>query len=241
MDPNGLKMLQPAATGCRLGSECKCKDPLCSVKESMVQYVLHTPSVPASSAGHWFCARWGRNTAPYRHSDAAPILFSCSHAYPPIHILTAGVSLQSWRAGVFVGICGFLSNSRPVLRRWFANATHRGTGSRIPPLPRAEFGRLTLEWHNWLVTPREGGGLSNLDSRIRCTSYEPGVTVTQMRGWRDKIRNKIKNTKKNSRPVKAFTHQKPADTVALQDWSLTPLPYRGRESIELWTNRPPAK
>ena len=26
-----------------------------------------------------------------------------------------------------------------------ANATHRGTGSRIPPLPRAEFGRLTLE------------------------------------------------------------------------------------------------
>ena len=46
------------------------------------------------------------------------------------------------------------------LRRWFVNATHRGTGSRIPPLPRAEFGRLTLEWHNWLVTPREGGGLS---------------------------------------------------------------------------------
>ena len=38
-------------------------------------------------------------------------------------------------------------------------ATHRGTGSRIPPLPRAEFGRLTLERHNWLVTPREGGGL----------------------------------------------------------------------------------
>ena len=27
-----------------------------------------------------------------------------------------------------------------------------------------------------------GGGLSNLDSRIRCASYEPGVTVTQMRG-----------------------------------------------------------
>ena len=31
------------------------------------------------------------------------------------------------------------------LRRWFGNATHRGTGSRIPPLPRAEFGSLTLE------------------------------------------------------------------------------------------------
>ena len=29
--------------------------------------------------------------------------------------------------------------------RRFANATHRGTGSRIPPLPRAEFGRLTSE------------------------------------------------------------------------------------------------
>ena len=43
------------------------------------------------------------------------------------------------------------------LRRWFANAMHRGTGARIPPLPRAEFGRLTLEWHNWLVTGREGG------------------------------------------------------------------------------------
>ena len=28
---------------------------------------------------------------------------------------------------------------------WFANARHRGTGSQIPPLPRAEFGRLTLE------------------------------------------------------------------------------------------------
>ena len=71
------------------------------------------------------------------------------------------------------------------LRRWFANATHRGTGSGIPPLPRAEFGRLKLEWHNWLVTPGEGrgaGGLSNLDSRIRCASYEPGVTVTQARG-----------------------------------------------------------
>ena len=48
------------------------------------------------------------------------------------------------------------------LRRWFANATHRGTGSRIPPLPRAEFGRLTLEWHNWLVTPREGGRTQQL-------------------------------------------------------------------------------
>ena len=53
------------------------------------------------------------------------------------------------------------------LRRWFTNAMHRGTGSRIPPLPRAEFGRLMLESHNWLVTLREAGGLSNLDSRIR--------------------------------------------------------------------------
>ena len=31
------------------------------------------------------------------------------------------------------------------LRRWFANATPRETGFRIPPLPRAEFGRLKLE------------------------------------------------------------------------------------------------
>ena len=34
---------------------------------------------------------------------------------------------------------------------------------------------------------RKGGrkeGLSNLESRIRCTSYEPGVTVTQARGMR---------------------------------------------------------
>ena len=46
------------------------------------------------------------------------------------------------------------------LRRWFANATPRETGFRIPPLPRAEFGRVKLEWHNWLVTPGEGGGLS---------------------------------------------------------------------------------
>ena len=51
--------------------------------------------------------------------------------------------------------------------RWFANATPRETGFRILPLPRAEFGRLTLEWHNWLVTPREGGGLSNLGCRIK--------------------------------------------------------------------------
>ena len=31
------------------------------------------------------------------------------------------------------------------LRHWFANATPRGTGFRIPPLPRAEFGRLAME------------------------------------------------------------------------------------------------
>ena len=31
------------------------------------------------------------------------------------------------------------------LRRWFANDTPRETGFRIPPLPRAEFGRLKLE------------------------------------------------------------------------------------------------
>ena len=31
------------------------------------------------------------------------------------------------------------------LRRWFANSTPRETGLRIPPLPRAEFGRLKLE------------------------------------------------------------------------------------------------
>ena len=47
------------------------------------------------------------------------------------------------------------------LRRWF-NATPWETGFRIPPLPRAEFGRLTMEWHNWLVTPREGGRTQQL-------------------------------------------------------------------------------
>ena len=34
---------------------------------------------------------------------------------------------------------------RSGLRRWFASATHRGTGFRISPLPRAEFGWLVLE------------------------------------------------------------------------------------------------
>ena len=57
------------------------------------------------------------------------------------------------------------------LRRWFANATHQGMGSWILPLPRAELGRLTLEWHNWPVTPREGGRTQQL----RCASYEPRV------------------------------------------------------------------
>ena len=66
------------------------------------------------------------------------------------------------------------------LKRWFANATHQGTGSRIPPLPRAEFGRLTLEWHNWLVTPREGGGLSNLDARIKKKKHLGLLELRQM-------------------------------------------------------------
>ena len=30
----------------------------------------------------------------------------------------------------------------------------------IPALPKAEFGQLQMEWHNWLATPREGGELS---------------------------------------------------------------------------------
>ena len=79
--------------------------------------------------------------------------------------------------------------SSPV--RWFANSTHRGTGFRIPPLPRAEFGRLASEWHNWLVTPGEGretqqgGGLRSphfqhlgrLESRqsVECVRLEEGV------------------------------------------------------------------
>ena len=62
--------------------------------------------------------------------------------------------------------------------------THRGAGFRIPPLPRAEFGRLALEWHNWLVTPREGAGLSNL----RSAHYKRlGFLELQQSGWRMRL------------------------------------------------------
>ena len=68
------------------------------------------------------------------------------------HSNNAGLKMRkAWRSG---------------LRRWFASATHRGIGFWIPPLPRADFGRLALEWHNWLITSREGGGLSNLDCHV---------------------------------------------------------------------------
>ena len=84
-----------------------------------------------------------------------------------------------------------VSKNSGGLRSWFTIATHRGTGFRIPPLPRAEFGRLVLEWHNWPVTPREGGGLSNLRSPLQKAPRAPGVTAQEDAAWRRRVTLRI--------------------------------------------------
>ena len=54
----------------------------------------------------------------------------------------------------------------PPLPRAEFGRHSEGTGVRKPPLPRAEFGRLPSERHNWLVTPRDGGGRSRHLGRL---------------------------------------------------------------------------